>query len=404
MRIGAFAKQNQVGIDTIRHYIDLELLIPQKKNSQYEFDWQCQVDFNEILFLKSLGFSLHEIKNIFIVKHLGKMTSFQQDEYYKNIFQEKYQRTQIELEELNGERCRLQEELHKLGIKSEHQSLTMGIQLNWLQYLVCDHCGGSLTLKQAVIEDDMILSGKLSCKCGNEYAVQDGVLFAFGGLNGDDPPPDVLSYIQNTDTGYLNWIYKTLEWSAQHVQTENLSEKVILELGSGSGFFLRRIYDNLPDNAIYIATDHDPGKLRFLKGILEKAKKRKQILFICCDFSKIPIKTRSVDVLYDFTGTSDFSFEHGEFLLRLVERFLKTEAELLGSYIIFQNFSPNSIVPVNFRPYFQIHSLKKQIEELGFIKKDEYTSDIVTKGGIYENYFRSGEKVLNYSFAGKRPG
>lgn len=178
MKIGAFAKQNQVGIDTIRHYIDLELLIPQKKNRQYEFDRQCQNDFNEILFLKSLGFTLHEIKNIFIVKHLGKMTSFQQDEYYKNIFQERYQRTQIEMEELNGEQSRLKEELHKLEVKNEHKSLKMGIQLNWMQYLACDRCGGSLTLKRAVVEDNMILSGKLSCKCGNEYSVQDGILFA----------------------------------------------------------------------------------------------------------------------------------------------------------------------------------------------------------------------------------
>ncbi|MDQ7096728.1 MerR family transcriptional regulator [Desulfosporosinus sp. PR] len=404
MKIGAFAKQNQVSIDTIRHYIDLELLIPQKKNKQYEFDRQCQNDFNEILFLKSLGFALHEIKNIFIVKHLGKMTSFQEDEYYKNIFQAKYQRTQIEIEKLNGEQSRLKEELHKLEVKNEHRSFKMGIQLSWMHYLACDRCGGPLALKPGVVEDNMILSGKLSCKCGNEYSVQDGILFAFGGLNDGDPPLDVLSYIQNTDTEYLNRIYKALEWNAQHVHSENLAEKVILELGSGSGFFLRRIYDNLPDDAVYIAADHDPGKLRFLKGILEKAEKRKGILFICCDFPHIPLKTRSVDVSYDFTGTSNFSFEHGEFLLRLVERFLKTEAELLGSYIIFRNFSPDSMVPVKFRPNFQIHSLKKQIEELGFIREDEYTSNVVTKGGIYENYFRSGEKVLNYSFAGKRSG
>ena len=174
----------------------------------------------------------------------------------------------------------------------------------------------------------------------------------------------------------------TLEWNAQHVHSENLAGKVILELGSGSGFFLRRIYDALPEDAVYIAADHDPGKLRFLKGILEKAEKRKGVLFICCDFPQIPLKARSVDVLYDFTGTSNFSFEHREFLPRLVERFLKTEAELLGSYIIFRNFSPDSMVPIDFRPNFQIHSVKKQIEELGFIKKAEYTSDVVTKGGF----------------------
>lgn len=404
MKIGAFAKQNQVTIDTIRHYIDMELLIPQKVNKQYEFDRQCQSDFNETLFLKALGFTLTEIKDIFIVRHLGKMTPFEQDEYYKDIFREKVQKTKDQIERLSSEQSCLGAELRKLDVENEQKAGRTGIYLDWLQYLACERCGSSLVLQEASIEENMVMSGKLRCSCGMEYLVRDGILFTYGGSGSDDPLPDVISYIQNTDTEYLNRIYKTLEWNAQHIHSGNLTGKVLLELGSGSGFFLRRIYGDLPESTVYIATDRDPGKLRFLKRILERAERKKGILFICCDFPHIPLKIRSVDVLYDFTGTSNFSFEHSDFLPKLIERFLKTDAELLGSYIIFQNFSADSMIPVNFRPNFRIDSIKRQIEELGFIKHAEYSSDVVTKGGIYESYFRSGEKVLNYSFAGKRSG
>ena len=404
MKIGAFAKQNQVTIDTIRHYVDMELLFPRKENKQYEFDRQCQSDFNEILFLKALGFTLQEIKNIFVVKRLGKMTPFQHDEYYKNIFRGKVQQTKAEMEKLNRERICLESELRKLNAENGQQPFKTGIRLDWLQCLACEQCGCPLVLKEARVEENMVMSGNLKCSCGTEYLVRDGILFVPGGSISNDSPIDVMTYIQNTDAEYLNRIYKTLEWNAQHIHFENLSKKILLELGCGSGFFLRRIYDNLPKDALYIATDYDPGKLRLLKGVLEKAEEKKEILFICCDLPHIPLKTRSVDVLYDFTGTSNFSFEHRDFLLKRIERFLKPEAELLGSYIIFRNFSADSMVPADFRPNFRIDSVKRQIEELGFIKQAEYVSGTVTRGGIYENYFRDGEKVLNYSFAGKRPG
>jgi len=404
MKIGAFAKRNQVGIDTVRHYINLELLIPVKKNKQYEFDLQCQKDFDEILLLKGLGFTLLEIKNLFLVKHLGKMTSIQQGEYYKNIFLKKYENIRAEIEKLNSEKSRLEKELHELGRKNENRRFKMGIELNWLQFLCCDKCGGSLILSEAAVEDNMILSGRLKCRCGKEYTVRDGILFADTSLDLENSPPDVLSYLRHTDLEYLNHIYKSLEWNVQNIDYRDLSGQVILELGSGSGFFLRRIYDELPEDAVYIAVDHDFRKLRFLKEILEKADKRKKIFFVCCDFLHMPLVDRVADSVFDFSGSSNFSFDHHKFLLKAIDRYFKDDAKLLGSYIIFQNFSSDSLVPAESRPNFRIDSVKQQIEELGFVMQSEYKSNLVTKGGIYEDYFKKGEKVLTYSFFGKRLG
>jgi len=404
MKIGAFAKQNQVSIDTIRHYINLELLIPQKVNKQFDFDTRCQKDFSDIIYLKVLGFSLLEIKNIFTIKHLGKMTPFQQDDYYKNIFRDKYKITKAEIEKLSQENSNLEEAIHKLDIENDTKQFKLGIDLSWLQYLCCENCGDSLVLKEAAVDDNMIVSGKLKCKCGIEYTVQDGILYADSDHDSENQFPDIISYIQHTDDEYLNQVYKTLEWNYQNINFKDLERKVILELGSGSGFFLRQIYNELPESAVYIAVDYDPERLCFLKEVLEKAERRKNIFFICCDFTRMPLITRAVDVICDYTGTSNYCFDHNEFLLNVIERYFKSDAVLLGSYIIFKELSRSSNIPVDCRSNFQINSVKNQIEKLGFIKQSEYISDIVTKGGIYENYFESNEKVLTYSFIGKRLG
>ncbi len=404
MKIGAFAKKNQVGIDTVRHYIDLGLIIPQRPSSQFEFDLQCQSDFDEIIFFKSLGFTLLEIKNIFIIKRLGKMTSYEQDKYYKNMFTEKYESTKAEIKRLSGEKMRLEQELQRLDTKSENKQLKMGIGLACLQYFRCDICGGPLVLNEAAVEENMVTSGKLKCKCGTEYTIKDGILFVEAGHYSNDQLPDVLSYIRHTDAEYLDHVYKTLEWEVQNINFSELSGKIVLELGSGSGFFLRRIYDELPEDTVYIAVDYDPGRLYFLKDILEKSDGRKNIVFICCDFTRMPLLPHSIDIICDDLGTSNYSFEHSEFLLDLTERYYKADAALLSSYIIFKNFSQDSMIPTDCRPNFRIGAIKKRIEERGFIKQADHISDAVTKGGIYEDYFRQDEKVMTYSFIGKRSG
>ncbi|QNK39265.1 methyltransferase domain-containing protein [Caproicibacter fermentans] len=405
MKIGAFARHNRVSIDTIRHYIDLELLIPQKIGKQYQFDLQCQKDFEEILYFKSLGFTLLEIKDIFIVKHLGKMTSFQREEFYQNIFKDKHEKVKMQIEALNREKSCLEDELHKLDGKREAKPFPMGISLNWLRLLCCHRCGGPLLLKEAAVEDNMILSGTLKCNCGVEYSIQDGILF----VNPDkavceDRVPEPLSYIRHTDAAYLNHVYKTLEWTVQKIDFKGLSEKVVLELGSGSGFLLRRIYDDLPENTVYIAVDCNRGGLLSLKKILENAEKKKEIFFICCDFLELPLAEHSADLICDFAGSSNYGFDHSEFLLNSMERYFKKDAALFGSYIIFRNFSSDSLVPVDCRENFRVGPVGRKIEELGFLKQSDYLSDVVAKGGIYENYFQNGEKVLTYGFAGKRLG
>lgn len=64
MKIGKFGEVNNISIDTIRHYMDLSLIIPEKEDTI--FDEYCQTDLELIIYYKDLGFSLNEIKELFL--------------------------------------------------------------------------------------------------------------------------------------------------------------------------------------------------------------------------------------------------------------------------------------------------------------------------------------------------
>ena len=80
MKISKFAEVNNVSVDTIRHYMHLGLVIPEKKEVTI-FDEYCQKDIELILEYKWLGFSLYEIKELFLYKNLGKSLDYEKDNF-----------------------------------------------------------------------------------------------------------------------------------------------------------------------------------------------------------------------------------------------------------------------------------------------------------------------------------
>ncbi|ETI70414.1 MerR family transcriptional regulator [Neobacillus vireti] len=405
MRIGKFAETNKLSIDTIRHYMDLGLIVPEKRGGHYFFDEQCQSELEHILELKGMGFSLNEMKMIFFYKNFGKLLDYEEDSYYQSLFLDKFKKLEQEIKNLIEFKDRLKLKLEHLSTKSVGSPLMMGVDLRILDILTCLKCGETPTLQDGFISRNQIIDGKLHCDCGTEYLIESGIVKVGEperSLRGRPLEHHIHEYIRETDHLYLENLQNGLQWSKRKLDQVDLHHSVLLELGSGLGFFLRNIFQDLPEDCLYIAVDHDLEKQRFLKNLLERTGYKRKILFICADFLEIPIKAHSVDMMIDYSGTSNYSFLSEAFLLHEVDSLVKPDGYLLGSYLAFKNFSPKSKIAAKFRGNFTVDKIRKNIDKLKYISLEERTSKYVDKGGRYEDFFVQGEEIYSYRFFGKR--
>ncbi|MTI94344.1 MAG: class I SAM-dependent methyltransferase [Firmicutes bacterium] len=182
------------------------------------------------------------------------------------------------------------------------------MNLNNLPVMGCHSCSRQLSLSEATVQDNHVVDGKFVCSCGQQYSIESGIVRA----PRDSMPPGrdygkyLSDYISLEKAPFVDSISRGLEWLHSQMDFPSLNGRVLLELGTGIGFFLRYIYKDLPADCLYIAVDHNLEKLKFLKDSLEMAGCRKNILFICADFLHIPIQTRCADVLLDLMGSTSY--------------------------------------------------------------------------------------------------
>ena len=405
MKIGKFGELNNISIDTIRHYMDIGLIIPEKKGRHYFFDEYCQTDLELILQYKELGFSLNEIKELFFYKNLAKSMNYEKDTFYQSLFKLKYDKVEQEIKLLEKKRDKLKEVLHDLLLTNETSNSIIGVDLSVLHLLTCSKCRQKLILQDGIINNNQITEGKLICNCGEEYIITSGIITADKSFHANEQSSHentISDYIHETDNAYLENMYREGQWAKKKLIHLDLNNKLILDIGSGLGFFLRNIYEDLPEDCLYIAVDRDFNKLLFLKDVLASRNPKRNILFICTDFLNIPIQNQSVDIVIDHSGTSNYSFEHENFLLHELNPLFKTDCYLLSLFILFKNFSSNSQITNNFRANFTLSKVTKEIQNLQFQSIDESTSNHLKRGGKYEDFFVQGEEIYTYSFFGKR--
>lgn len=407
VKIGQFAGENAVSMDTVRYYMELGLLVPHKNGGHYEFDGNCTNDLQEIFRLKDLGFSLQEIKTFFYYKQFAKIENNVSSKYYRLFFQNKLQDTRKTIDGLNRKLKMLESQLAQFDAQDGHISRKSGIDLDSLKTLCCPRCEGELTLQSGRIEDNQVIEGCLSCSCKEKYEIKDGILVVedipvnIYDNSGKSAYADVeylFDYINSVDPIFLNNIYKSLNWHGYNLAQSDFTHKTVLDLGVGLGFFLRSIYDKLDENTVYIVVDHDINALNLVKSILEASGNKKKILYVCADFLSIPIKKQSIDTLIDYVGTSNYGFNHKDFLLYNITKYLKDSAALYGTYIVFDKFGRRNALEPEYRNNFILDEVKKRLDGLSFsLLLDTCSEKYFCKGTTeYETYQQAGDVVASY--------
>lgn len=414
MKIGQFAKEHQTSIDTIRHYMSLGLLIPQKNSAQFDFDDTCSLDFREIIELKNIGFTLNEIQQLILYRRIGKLTEYDQRVTYTSFFEKKSQQIDQEIRHLSEIKSNLHKALEKMKTELDQEASiiteTLGIKLSSIDLFACPLCHAPLEIAEGTIQNGTLINGNLTCSCSYQLRIIEGILYTPELLSSHETVDSATlthysenyidEYINTTHISYLKKLLEGLNWSTHHIQIEDLKHAKALELGSGHGYFLRHMLDSFPESCTYIAVDHDPIKTLWLKKIIERSHPKCNIIFLCADFAQLPLRFDTIDVLLDISGSSNYAFEHSDFLLDLIDPYLKKNARLHAYYILFENFAPTSKIPLPLRDGFNSKRIKAHLIDLHYQCLNDYTTAPVEKGGPLEDYFVEGEKVKTYLYHG----
>lgn len=86
MRIGEFSKRFNLPTSTIRYYIQLGLLITEKRNGQHLFNESCLKDMTQIMEWKSMRFSLEDIHELLTFWRKFNYPLYEDKESYLKLF------------------------------------------------------------------------------------------------------------------------------------------------------------------------------------------------------------------------------------------------------------------------------------------------------------------------------
>lgn len=393
MRIGEFAKEHGLSIDTVRFYVNEGLLIPMKDGYHYSFDEQCAQDMYHILSLKNAGFSLQEIKTLILSENLSTYAQKDWQEQCRTMFLKKHEEIGQTISQLSRAQSFIEERLSRLEHPPESPA-PFGIDLSLLPLLSCPHCGGSLSLQSTMIEQNQVLSGTLTCtSCRHTLQIRDGILIADASEVAYRSFTSYDHFITQADPNLMASILQNVRWMRRYLYKKHTPGQVILELGSGFGFFLRNTLDLIPEDAVYIAIDYDSNRHLFLKQALQTCSCRKNINLICCNLDNMPLKPGIADQIIDFGTATDLAWYRPVFTLELADRYAHANTSCLFAGRAYERFHFDSPVKPEFRKYLEEKNILSKIEELNYRIVQKEKLDFLDRL-LPANQFMNGEDVV----------
>lgn len=334
LRIGAFAKQFDVSIDTVRFYIANGLLIPERIHNQYSFNKKTCSDMEEILKLKNMRFTINEMRFLTSLRRLRNFVHNNDLEIYKGFINQKKQRLLDEMKTLENSISIIDKELSNIS-SNDYSENSIGIPLEFLNYLECPDCGSNLNLKEASIQNNSIFDGELLCDCGYKAHISDGILITDSSIEGEAGflrgEEGVQKFIEE-NSGYALLIEKAVSWINNRLncsKCKNNGKRTILELGTGYGLFMNNYLDSI-GNDIYISTELKVSKIRDLKKMIEGSGRSPNIIFIATNSTRSPLKKECVDIIVDLISSSYHIKHFKDCPVSKVGKYLKHQGIWIG--------------------------------------------------------------------------
>lgn len=408
MLIGKFAEKFDVKVDTIRYYIEQDLLIPEKRGHYYHFDHATIEDMKFIVKLKSYHFSIKEIGHILSVKRLTPFTHKKDFAFFIQVLEDKKRELKATIQAYEDSIDEIEKEIEEYQTVEFETANKKGIPLVFLALLHCPICQKELMLTEGQIINQQIYGGKLECSCFYNATIQNGIIEtkhvhedAFNSFYIYD-----INMIRTIKSSLVSIIEKCSLLVKKRLLKEDLKQKIILEPNVDTYVFLNRFNDELDPNAIYIFTGSTMPMLKILKMKIEAQNPNLNVLYILNSGLDFPLKKNCIDIVVDSYSFNEFSLFHDAYPLTRLKPYLHENSIIIGSYFSYDQNSktiknmkkmyPRSL-PNNLTDSFMIENMRTN--QLVLSLHEEVGE--ITNPGKYLKYHVKGEVASFYIYVGK---
>lgn len=418
MRIGEFAGHYNLTIDTIRHYMDMGLIVPMKKGSLYEFDEKCHKDMALVGDMKKLGFKIREMRKFFYYKRMYTVDSVDTYDFYMRMLDDKKKEHLDEIKQRNDSLNAINNLTSILrkgkDALSDKKVMPIGVPLQALNSMACPKCHGALSLNSDELFNNQIINGTLSCACGNSYIINNGVLLDEQTHAYHEPyePVQVKSilhdYLTKMTPDFFDIHYKIIKWATSLLEITPDKPQLILECGSYFGYIMRSVIEDIHDDSIYFCVEPNHAMFYGIKEITESMGLNKKVVFVSMAWENLPLKKESIDCMIDSNATLNYFFcnadaPENENILTTYCSLLKENAVYAGYYLFYSKFSPiHEHVPPSVRHRFKRPYVDNIFASLPVIDVNEKTFSRLSEESEYEMYYREGDVVAPTLFVKRK--
>ena len=361
MKIGEFAKRFNLTKETIRFYTEQQMLLPLKRRHYYDYNKECEKDISDILQLKEMGFSISEIKEMLNFNRIKKAYP-EIDDMIKSYYKQQLENIKAKKIELRNREEKIKKSLDAIEKNRFQKTTQSGIDLNLIHLLYCESCASPLKIKKGDIKDSALKEGVLSCNCGKEYEIKDGIIFLEGA---DLEKPE--SCVKNNDDceikfpkEYISSMVTVENWLNERILTDIKDHEILLDVRTICGVFTTSMIKTIKDKEVlYIGVERNLNFLKRAKHRIDRVEKNVSTLFFCGDIREVPIKAKTVDKIVDVYGSMADMRETGNFKIREKIKLLKNKGRLYWIFTNIRNLSPEN--PGNLIRSLDINEIKKEL-------------------------------------------
>ncbi|KQL49685.1 MerR family transcriptional regulator [Brevibacillus choshinensis] len=398
MKIGTFAKLFHVTTDTVRYYIELGLLIPDKKNIHYQMNQLCLDDMAFITELKKFHFSLQEIHHVLSYRRVTNFSDHEDIDYYNNLLIDKKNQLIKEKDDISNAILSIEKAVQSSSPSSSEMNFT-GIPFSFVHLFYCPKCHVPLEMKNVTIKEGYIHTGSLTCNCGYHAAIEEGIIIT-SNLYETSPYPSYFydkETIQELNPSMINLFEKSNLWLQKVLQNADLKNKLIVETNVDAVVSLPKYIDLLETSAYYVFSGYSLAMLKKLKKRIERMNSKLNVLYILNSDLNLPLKPHCIDVFVDSFTANDFSLLNPQFPIHVLNNYFHSSSTIVGGYSYYDSSAkslknitalyPNSHEHILYPKY-----LEENLSVNGFeITQNEYLG-YCTEPGIFFDYHVMNEK------------